>query len=326
MKRGLVIGKFMPVHKGHIALIDFAAGQCDELIVSMSFTPGDPIAADFRFLWLKEIFKNRPAIKLHCVEDDFDNESLPLEERTKVWSDFIRRTYPPVHLLFSSEAYGAPFAKNLAAEHRAFDPGRVRFPVSSTLIRNQPFQYWEYIPSVVRPYYVRKICFYGPESTGKSTMAIKMAERYQTEFVPEVARELITSNEFSTDDIIRIGIAHAERIAEKVKSANKILFCDTDAITTQIYSSHYLNTVPDVLFELERKVRYDLYFLMDIDVPWVADGLRDLGNRREDMMAVFKNALEERGIPYVLVKGNYTEREEIIVTGIDRLLGSGQHG
>jgi nicotinamide riboside kinase len=80
------------------------------------------------------------------------------------------------------------------------------------------------------------------------------------------------------------------------------------------------------LFELEKKVRYDLYFLMDIDVPWVADGLRDLGNRREDMIAVFKDALEKRGIPYVLVKGSYTEREEIVVTGIDRLLGGSQHG
>jgi len=113
MKRGLVIGKFLPIHDGHIALINFAASQCDELIVSMSYTDQDPIAADLRFSWIKEIFKDRPAIKPAMIRDDFDNEKLPLLERTKKWSEVIRRTYPPIDVLFSSEPYGDPFAVNL---------------------------------------------------------------------------------------------------------------------------------------------------------------------------------------------------------------------
>lgn len=54
MKRGLVIGKFMPIHNGHTALINFAASQCDELIVSMSYTPDDKINPELRFQWIKE--------------------------------------------------------------------------------------------------------------------------------------------------------------------------------------------------------------------------------------------------------------------------------
>ncbi|MBA4054009.1 MAG: ATPase, partial [Marivirga sp.] len=303
MKRGLVIGKFMPVHQGHIALINFAADQCDELIVSMSYTDKDQIPAPLRFSWMREIFKVRPSVKLFMVKDDFDNEYLPLIKRTRIWSDFVYRTYPTIHVLFSSEDYGEPFAKYLGVVHQAFDPERRKFAVSATRIRNKPFQYWAYIPPVVRPYFVKLVCFYGPESTGKSTMARRMSERYQSEFVPEVARELITSNDFSEDDIIKIGHAHFQRIEEKKKTANKILFCDTDAITTQIYSNHYLSVVPDVLYELEGKVHYDRYFLMDIDVPWVADGLRDLGNYRETMMTVFKDALISRNVPYVFVTG-----------------------
>jgi HTH-type transcriptional repressor of NAD biosynthesis genes len=320
MIRGLVIGKFMPIHKGHIALINFAADQCDELIVSMSYTDKDPIPPQLRFSWLCETFKERPSIKPFMVKDDFDNEYLPLIHRTRIWSEFIFRTYPTIDVLFSSEDYGEPFAKYLGVRHHAFDPDRKKFSVSATRIRKKPFQYWEYIPAVVRPYFVKLVCFFGPESTGKSTMAVRMSERYQSEFVPEVARELITSNDFTADDIIKIGHAHFQRIEEKKTTANRILFCDTDAITTQIYSNHYLKLVPEVLFELERKVHYDRYFLMDIDVPWVADGLRDLGDNRENMMAVFKDALDKRGIPYLFVTGSHKEREEIVSREIDKLL------
>ena len=82
---------------------------------------------------------------------------------------------------------------------------------------------------------IHLICFYGPESTGKSTMAKFMAAHYQTEYVPEVAREMISSNNFTTEDIIQIGKAQNQRVREKLETANKVLFCDTDLITTQIY-------------------------------------------------------------------------------------------
>jgi len=314
MKRGLVIGKFMPVHAGHIALIRFAAAQCDELIVSLSYKPDDPISGTLRFGWLKEIFKDEPAIKPFINVDDFDDESLPWPERTKIWTAFIQRTFPPVQILFSSEVYGDHFASNLNVQHTSFDPSRNKVPVSATLIRQRPFEYWDFIPPVVKPFFVKKVCFYGPESTGKSTLTKVLAEKYGTEFVPEVAREMLTTNDFMVEDIIRIGIAHYERIQEKLKTANKILFCDTDAITTQIYSKHYLHVVPDVLYELEEKVQYDHYFLMDIDVPWIADGLRDLGHLRKEMFTIFKQELDRRNIPYSLIRGNPASRLEQIDT------------
>lgn len=169
---------------------------------------------------------------------------------------------------------------------------------------------------------IKLICFYGPESTGKSVMAKKMAEMYRTEFVPEVARELITSNDFNREDIIMIGRAQTERIFQKARKADKILFCDTDLITTQIYSRQYLKVVPPVLYELEKMVEYDLYFLFDIDVPWVNDGLRDLGaeKKREEMYNIFKSELERRNIPYLKVEGDWKEREMIVVREIKKLI------
>ncbi|WP_293307495.1 AAA family ATPase [Pedobacter sp. UBA5917] len=320
MKRGLVIGKFMPIHKGHIALINFAAAHCDELIVSMSFTPDDKIDPVLRFGWIMEIFKDQPNIKPAIIADNFDDETLTLKERTAIWANRMREVYPKIDILFSSEFYGAPFALHLQAEHILFDEARKFTPVSATLIRNNPFQYWDFIPEIVRPYFVKKICFYGPESTGKSTMAEKMAKHYNTTFVPEVARELITSNDITTKDIINIGIAQTARVKEKTSIANKIVFCDTDLITTKIYSQYYLNEVPEILNNLENEIKYDLYFLMNIDVEWVADHLRDFGDRRLEMFNLFKSELEKRGINYILISGNYEEREENVKKYITSIL------
>jgi HTH-type transcriptional repressor of NAD biosynthesis genes len=311
MMRGLVIGKFLPIHCGHIALIEFAAQHCEEVIVSMSFSEHDVIDPQLRFAWITEIFSDRPSIRPAMVCDDFDQPSLALEDRTRIWADFIRQVYPGVEAIFSSEDYGEPFARHLGAKHYSFDPDRNGVPVSATLIRNSPLKHWSFIPPVVRPYFVKKICFFGPESTGKTWMAQRMAEKFNTVFVPEVAREHLVTNDFSIDDIVRIGTAHDARVQQLAKVANGLLMCDTDAITTQIYSDYYLHDIPTELFELEKKTVYDHYFLFDIDVPWVPDGLRDLGDKRVMMFNAFRSALEKRKIPYTLVQGTFEEREEI---------------
>lgn len=319
MTRGLVIGKFLPPHKGHLALIELASRQCDTVIVSMSDAPSDPIDIKLRVGWLKEATAHLHNVRVAVLKDDFDKEDLPLQERTVIWAHIVGRAYGQIDRVFSSEEYGEYLARNLGAISVEFDQERKLFPVSASRIRMDPFKYWDFIPEVVRPYYLKKICFFGPESTGKSVMARRMAERYNTLFVPEVARELVTSNSFSTDDIIRIGKAQTDRILELSKKANRFLFCDTDLITTQIYSKHYLNAVPEILYELEKKVVYDQYFFFDIDVPWVEDGLRDLGHRREEMRGVFMKELEKRKIKFILVSGSFEEREKTIASSLPNL-------
>lgn len=189
--------------------------------------------------------------------------------------------------------------------------------------REHPFHHWDSIPAGMRAEFVKRICFYGPESTGKSTMARRMAERYHTDFVPEVAREMITSSSFSVTDILLIGRAQTERILAKTRTANRILFCDSDLITTQIYSDVYLHQIPRELIELEKQVTYHQHFLCDIDVPWVADGLRDLGEHRPEMFQRFKRELENRDIPYIQLSGSHEEREQRVIQYVDELLVEG---
>ncbi len=322
MIRGLVIGKFLPPHTGHVALIKFALKYCVELIVSVSEAKTDVIPVETRVNWLKQIFRDQSQVKIFAIEDNFDNPGLALNERTRIWADVMRKTYPSIDVVFSSEAYGEPFAKNLGAKHSSFDPDRKQFPVAASRILKSPFGYWQFIPEVVRPCFVKKICFYGAESTGKSVMTKTMAEKYHTSFVPEVAREMLTSNTFNREDIIAIGREQTARVFEQARIADKILFCDTDVITTQVYSRHYLKVVPPVLYEFERMIQYDLYFLFEIDTPWVSDGLRDLGadDSRKQMHRIFKNELDRRGINYITVRGTWEQREAIVSKAIDMIL------
>ena len=324
MKRGLVIGKFMPPHEGHMGLIRYAASRCDELIVSLSYRPGDPIPGELRHNWLIECSRQIGNVRTEISLDDFDDETVPIKQRLPVWVSFIRRRFPNIDLIFSSETYGPLLAREMGVAHIDYDVKRVKYPVSGTFIRQHPFHYWDYIVHPARSYFVKKICFYGPESTGKTSMASKLAFQYQTEWVPEVAREMITSNDFTLSDILDIGKAQTERIKTMQNTANKILFCDTDLITTQIYSEHYLGSIPNELIEWERGILFDQYFLFNPDVPWVADGLRDLGTKemRHRMYDVFRSALQARGIQFIEVRGNYAKREEIVTSFVDSLLAN----
>ena len=308
MTTGLIFGKFMPVHQGHLALIEFARKQCDRLIVSMSVTPEDPISPELRLGWLTELLASYPTIEVVAEADDFHDPTLPLWEATKLWAAFIKRRFPAVSVFFSSEEYAIPLAHHSGLRHVAFDPARQQVPISATLIRQKPFHYWDYIPDIVRPYFVKKICLYGPESVGKTTLAHQLAIEYDTVFVPEVARDILTSNDITVDDIIKIGHAQTEAVLQAECVANRILFCDTDVITTQIYSEIYLHYVPPVLYELEKKIHYDAYVLLDIDVPWVADNLRDFGHQRPEMLGRFRDELTRRKLPYTLISDSHSER------------------
>ncbi|WP_428654643.1 AAA family ATPase [Runella sp.] len=308
MKKGLIFGKFMPFHKGHKALIDFALSQCEKVIVSMSYTPTDPIPSDIRFQWLHQLFDHDPRIQLFQALDDFPDEELPLIEATKLWATFIHQTFPDIEGVFCSEEYGVPLSQHLNCPVLFFDLNRVQVPISATAIRANPYLHWDFIPEVIKPYFTKKICVYGPESTGKTTLTQQLADHFQTTFAHETARDVLTSNDFGVETIIEIGRLQTALVKQRLQTANKVLFCDTDLITTQIYSRHYFGYVTDALKKLEREVSYDLYLLLNIDTPWVADSLRDMGHRRAEMFAVFKDELQKRRLPYVLIEGTWEER------------------
>ena len=133
-----------------------------------------------------------------------------------------------------------------------------------------------------------KIVLFGPESTGKTSLAVELAKHYKTVFVKEFAREFLQkkmdeqNKVCEIDDLIPIAIGQMNSENILSKKANRILFCDTDLLTTATYSRLYFNNFCDPLIDkYSKKNKYDLYLLLDIDIPWVKDDLRDRPNARK---------------------------------------------
>jgi HTH-type transcriptional regulator, transcriptional repressor of NAD biosynthesis genes len=319
--RGLFIGSFNPVHNGHIEVIKFALTQVETLTVLFCYEPDEKISTILRGQWLQSICREIGQGRIQIVEVCEPSLSYSKESSravSKAWAAYVSTKFGHFDTVFGSEKYVEYLAEYLNCKAQVFDSQRLKTPVSSTLIRNEPFTYWEHIPSVVRPFFVKKICFFGSESTGKSTMAQILSEHYQTEWVPEMARDIIGDRRCELSDFPQIAYTQTCEVLRKTLTANKILLCDSDLIITELYARIYFNECPQIVLELQKIIHYDLYLFFEIDVPWVADGTRDLGDPevRTRMRDLFKNALIERHIPFVTISGNWAERQAKAIEAI----------
>src|SRR5258705_13529723 len=109
MKTGFVFGKFMPLHNGHIALIEFALKHCDKLYVIICFTGKEPINYLIRKQWLYQFFENTPSLTIVSFgynEKDLPNTSISSRQISKLWADAFKKLLPDVDIVFTSEKYG----------------------------------------------------------------------------------------------------------------------------------------------------------------------------------------------------------------------------
>ena len=171
-----------------------------------------------------------------------------------------------------------------------------------------------------------KIVLFGPESTGKTTLAAQLALHYKTDYVPEFSRtfaELKEKNEESltAQDVLTITKGQIELENEYIKKGNSLIICDTDVLETMVYSELYY---PDLSFPILEKYAEkhtgDLYFLTYIDTPWKEDSVRDRPHNRDKDFKAFEAILAAYNKPYVLLKGTENLRFETAVKHIDELI------
>lgn len=174
-----------------------------------------------------------------------------------------------------------------------------------------------------------RVCVTGPESTGKTTLARRLAEHFHTEWVPEASRVYAEriGRELTAADVTPIAREHvllADAATELVSRAKgRLLVLDTDLLSTVIYARHYYGRAPRWVERAERARRADLYLLCDVDVPWIPDGIRDRPSDRESMLALFRDGLGRRRAKVALVRGGWDERWEIARSAVAFLVGKG---
>lgn len=152
---------------------------------------------------------------------------------------------------------------------------------------------------------IKKIAVTGPESTGKSAMAEALALEFHTVWVPEYARGYIgkLNRPYTSKDIEIIARHQIALEDELLTKANRVLICDTDLIVTKIWSGFVFGFCPDWIEKEIVNRPYDLYLLMNIDLPWQEDPQREHPDRREELFNLYKTTLEKYQLPYSVISG-----------------------
>jgi NadR type nicotinamide-nucleotide adenylyltransferase len=169
---------------------------------------------------------------------------------------------------------------------------------------------------------VIRVVLTGSESTGKSTLAQTLAEHYAAQLVPEFVRGFAERKngpiEFADHGPIARGQMALED--EHIARASRLVVQDTDLLSTVVYCEHYFGQCPEWIRDAAAARRPDVYLLMEIDVPWIADGVRDRGEQREEVQQLFRKAVAASGTAVAVVRGSWGERRQRAVDSIDELL------
>lgn len=327
MTHGVVIGKFYPLHLGHVRLIEFALQQVDHLNIILCSQPEQSPTGNQRQGWLSELF---PTAKIHHTPDDLPEAPEPWAHRTlQILSS------PPTHVI-SSESYGEPYAAAMNAKSLLYDLDRQQTPISGTLIRNNPLKFWEYLPAPSREHYAIRIVGIGAESTGKSTLLEQLAHHYRTEFVSEYGREYTDQlyqgtltqaavgegYKWRTSDFLKIAQVQSERENIAARECNGLLFCDTNPWATGLWHERYLGHRNPELDTIGKLWPAHLYLLTAPDLPFIQDGLRDGEEIRGWMHNRFLQELTSNQLPHQIITGIGSTRLKNAIATVEKSLSN----
>lgn len=309
LTRGLIFGKFAPLTKGHVEFISQAASQVDALYLFLSydqkFVDAQPewirpkLALTDRYRDLLDIIAEAC---LDNVKVDYVDESdIPgYPEGSAAYAKLIRAKQPSIKydFAFSSEPeYESYFNEFFPeAKHVVIDAERKVVPISATMIRNDPYNNFEYLAWPARKRFMKKVAIVGVESTGKTTMTRHLAKTFNAGWIPEVGRLICEreyhSSEFamSRGDYLRIAMEHRLQEIELAGWGDRgVMFSDTTNLITY-FSGICAGKIEhgDRMFHAlsleEGENFYDLILYLTPEVPWVADPLRlqDTPEKREE--------------------------------------------
>lgn len=304
---GLVIGRFYPVHRGHVYLLEYAQEHTKKLTIILGSKPNEAPNGELRAQWLHELFPD--ATVIHVPNH---NDAANHPEPWTIWADDTRQLLSEIpDVVFSSETYGEPYAESLGCDHVLVDLPREHFPIYGAQIRENPFQHWNQLPAPSRGYYAKRVAIVGAESAGKTTLAAQLSQALTTVWMPEYGREFVDrKGGIPTLDESRIlteeTLLRQNALAHQ---ANRVLVCDTELIVLKVLADVHFGYSPQHILDGIEQQQFDLYLLADIDIPWVGDGVHREGVEvREAQHRQFKEELISRNISYHIISGSIEER------------------
>lgn len=324
MTKAFIFGKFLPLHKGHEAMIRFALSQCDLLTVLVCCSDQENIPCNIRKQWIEETFASTPNLEVRIFnykESELPNTSVSSRIVSEQWSEIFKNQFPDYSIVITSEKYGEYVADFLRIQHLAFDIPKRLYPVSSTAIRHDLFANWKFLPDAVKPYYAVKVIIGGTESTGKSTLTDKLAAHFNCTKVEEAGRDIIeNSNSFTIDDLQKVAREHASRIKRAVTGNSPLIIIDTDINTTRSYCMHFFQKELEVTADIEHVNKANLYLYLTSDAEYFQDGTRLEEDERNTLDLSHRQILQDHHIDIVEINGNWEERFKKAIAEIEKLV------
>lgn len=325
-KVGMYGGSFDPLHLGHIHDIIRAASMCEELYVMISWCEGrESTSKELRYRWILNSTKHLPNVRIILIEDKaVSKEEYNTDYYWERGAQDIKNTISKkIDVVFCGDDYlgSNRFESLYSDESDVVYFKRAEVPISSTEIREWAMNNWDYIPPVCKSYYTKKVLILGGESTGKSTLVQNLALAYNTNFVSEVGRntcEYAGGEEFMiADDLIENLLKQKVNVEEASKYSNRLLFVDTDALTTKFYINFLLdetskesmlcNRLANAIHDLNK---WDLVLFLEPTAEFVQDGTRneEIASDRIKYSNQIKELIDYNNVNYICVDGDYTER------------------
>lgn len=139
----------------------------------------------------------------------------------------------------------------------------------------------------------RMIALVGAESTGKTSLAIDLSKKYKALLVDEQARCYLQDIglKYTTQDIYNIAKLQIDAEKRAIASDYSILILDTELITIEIWLEFYGYDIPSWIPEYIQDCHYE-YVLLDTNIPWVADDLRNNPQDRFKITEMFRSKLD----------------------------------
>lgn len=304
-------------------LIQRALDACDVVYIVVDNIMDEVIPVARRIKWVRQQYPTAVVLtQRHPLPQDPSETPLFWD----IWREELLRLLPhPIDAVFASEQYGARLAKELSADFVMVDHDRLTVPVSATLIRQDIIGQWQNLAPAAQNDLRKVICVYGPESTGKSTLTKQLAGHYQMPYVEEYAKQVIEAKngDICFEDMEQIVRGHFRAVMEARRQNTPLLFVDTDAIISKLWSNELFGKESPIIEEHIARQHFDHYLLLDIDLPWVDDIHRYRPDERESFFRKCEEQLVARGKSYTVIRGKNQQRLNHAITCVDALFHVG---
>jgi NadR type nicotinamide-nucleotide adenylyltransferase len=151
-----------------------------------------------------------------------------------------------------------------------------------------------------------RVAITGPECTGKTELAKRLANVYGGTYISEYAREYCQQlkHQYTYEDVEIIASHQVEHYLATQISTDQLFFFDTWLIITKVWFKWVFGKSPDWL---ERKIQdypMDLYLLCRPDLPWKPDQVRENGGEnRLKLYEEYRQELIAYGFPFAEIEG-----------------------